>query len=447
MPDIETEYMWKKWMTALQGVVLPGGIGKGQQFSAASTTLNIDLVNDDPCISRYNIYNIGDVVPAEGPAYAPASGLEVSYQLFLDNIDLGGSYNPNLDSQINIAKQKRDSAQTQYNATFKAAWDQFKVYQGVFPGATFETWASQNYPSYYSDLDALNGATTAYEDLLRMKYGAGYEVVNSAKSKVGVLGAQSMNQNAYNMQVKLSTIPPAGSTPDLAGQKPAQGDLVAIYRPSYYLSAFTQKYQDWQTNSIHNIVGATISISEASETYNYDKFGWDASIKGNWISEFFRIFAGGSTSGSKEKIDTKSKDFELSIDFTGIGAFPISPGVWWDNGSLVSNFHNKLLNGAPDFFGENGSLARVTYQIVVGFEPAIRLKMHADNYNSIKTEWQADANLSIGIGPFRIGKAEVSVYGEKENIQWDDANATVKIGPVKSAMPVLLGVISQRQGL
>jgi hypothetical protein len=70
--------------------------------------------------------------------------------------------------------------------------------------------------------------------------------------------------------------------------------------------------------------------------------------------------------------------------------------------------------------------------------------MSASDYSNVKSQWQAQTTVSIGIGPFRIGSASFSAYGEKQNIKYDDASATVTIGPIQGTLPMLLGVISQR---
>jgi hypothetical protein len=452
---VSTEDMWKKWMGALQAIVFPGGLADGQQFSAASITLNIDLANADPDITNYNIYHLGDVVPAGSPAYAPSSGLLSSYATFLDWIDLGGSINPNLASQINLAAAALTAAQTNFNQVQAAAYAQYLLFKQISGDSTvsFNAWAAQQYPTYQQALVALQGADSQYNSLMIEAYGPGFSVVQAARAKVGPLtGAQSItSQNAYNMKVKVGSIAPPGSGPVvLPGSTPPdpKSNLVSTYAPSYTLEAFTTKYAEWQAASVarKNNAGGSITITQASKTYNYDQFGWSASVNGSWLGDFLEVFGAGSSSGQRTSINTTSQNFSIQIDFVGLASFPISPGLWWDNCSLVSTYHNLLKKDAPVFFGDHGSLARVACEAVIGFEPTVKLTMDANDYNNVKSSWQAQANLSIGIGPFRIGSAEVSTYGSKQDMRWDDASATVTIGPVQSTLPILLGVVSQRLG-
>jgi len=280
------------------------------------------------------------------------------------------------------------------------------------------------------------------------KYGAGFGVLQAARDKVGSLnGAQNiLQQNAFNIPAKLGTIAPAGAVPVLPGQTPAAPaqTLVSTFVPSYTLGAFTQQYQVWQTNSSQGKTVSSIQVTATSQTYDYSKSGWGTSISGaGWLGEFFRIFGSGSASGETTSVNTTNSDFSLAVDFAGFGLFQIAPGPWWDNGSLIKNFP-KLKPGAPAFFSDGGALARLPYQVVLGFVPTIKLKMTASDYSNVKSSWQAQTTVSIGIGPFRIGSASFSAYGEKQNIKYDDASATVTIGPIQSTLPMMLGVISQR---
>lgn len=450
MPQVATEDLWKKWMGALQSTVLPGGLGVGQQFSAASILLNVDLADADPTISNYYISSIGDVIPAPSPSYGPAGGLVNAYATFLDWIDLGGDPNPNLNSQINIAAGALGPSQTNYNAQQSAAITQFGIFKTAtgYTG-TFTDWANQNYPTYQSAYNDLVAKTAAYNQLMIQKYGAGYSVLQAARDKVGLLnGARSITlANAFNMPVKLGTVAPAGSGPQvLPGQSPSPppASLISTFLPSYTLQAFTQRFQEWQGNSARGTVGATIEVGSSSQSYDYAKSGWSTSISGaGWLGEFFRIFGSGSASGETVSIDTTATNFKLKVDFAGLNSFPVAPGPWWDNGSLIKDFP-KLKPGAPAFFSDAGGLARLPYQAVVGFCPTINLTMSASDYSNVKSKWQAQATVSIGIGPFRIGSASFSSYGEKQNVRYNDASATITVGPVQSTLPMLLGVISQR---
>lgn len=451
MANVDTQDLWQKWMGAVQAAALPGGINAQQQFSAGSTTLNIDLGNADPAVVNYYIHGLGDVVPADSPSYSAGSSLLSSYAVFLDWIDPGAVLNPNLDSQINLATTTLNTAQTTFNNVFGQAATAYTNARAVFPNLpAFQDWVGSNYPSYVQANDALIGAASAYNNLMIQKYGPGYTVLQAAKNKVGVNGAQSlMGQNAFNMAVKSGSIAPPGAQAVVIGgtTPPPASTLVSTLTPSYTLQAFTGKYGEWQAASVagKTSAGASITVDASTASYNMDKSGWSASAKASWLGSFFTFGLGGSASGETTSIDTTSSDFSLQVDFTGFGAFPIAPGLWWDAG-VIATYRKQLKAGAPDFFGEGGALAAVPTQIVVGFEPTITLKMSASDYSNVKKSWTAEATTSIGIGPFRLGNLSGSANGTKQDINFSDASATVTIGPLKSALPVLLGVVSQKLG-
>jgi hypothetical protein len=142
-------------------------------------------------------------------------------------------------------------------------------------------------------------------------------------------------------------------------------------------------------------------------------------------------------------VDYKASDFEMTVYFVGMGAFPIQPGPWWKNAGLVSNFKDKLKVNHPDFFSDSGSLARRASSVVLGFEPTVSLKMSAADYNRLKSAWQASGSTTVSAGPFSFG-ASFSANDKKDKIKYSDADSTVTIGPIKSTMPVLLGVISSK---
>lgn len=454
MATVDTLDLWKKWMGALQNTALPAGLGDNQRFSAGSTTLNIDLGNADPKIVNYYIHGLGDVVPANSPTYSAGGGLLASYAVFLDCINLGPVNNANLVTALNNAATALNTAQDAFSNVQTKAFAAYTNYKNMInPNAPpFQTWVTQGYPSYITANNNVLGAANQYDTLMVQIYGAGYSVLQQARTKVGVNGAQSLlAPNAFNMAVTSGSVAAPGSQPVVIGgdTPPPASSMVSSLAPAYSLQAFSAKYAEWQASSvtIPPTVGATISITSSTASYNLDESGWSASANPSLFGDFFNFTVSGSASGQKTSIDTSSSEFSLSVDFTGLGSFPISPGLWWDSGSLVASYYDKLKPNSPDFFGDGGSLSGFATQVVVGFEPTVKLQMKSSDYSNVKSSWQAQATASIGIGPFRIGSVSGSANGTKQNMQWDDASATVTIGPVSSTLPLLLGVISQRLGV
>lgn len=82
--------------------------------------------------------------------------------------------------------------------------------------------------------------------------------------------------------------------------------------------------------------------------------------------------------------------------------------------------------------------------LIIGFEPTITLTLSNADYDSVKSQYQAQATASLNIGPFSIGSASYSTYSDKTAISYDDSSSTITIGPIKSSLPLLLGVISTK---
>jgi hypothetical protein len=81
-------------------------------------------------------------------------------------------------------------------------------------------------------------------------------------------------------------------------------------------------------------------------------------------------------------------------------------------------------------------------QATIGFEPQITMTLNNSQYSSFKETWQSQT--TGGIGPFYFGGGPIKTYGEKNSVTCNDDRQTVSIGPIKSTLPLLLGVISTK---
>lgn len=437
--------LWNVYAQQLQQVVAPQFDATKQVIAFAGTTLAADLANANPNISNETIYSFGNTVPANSPSYAPLSDLCMSYSLFLQYINLGGSDDPNFDSQINLASEAVTNAQTNYQAQLMPAITAWNAYKQVDPTISFNDFVTANYPVYLQAQNALLAAQSSYNNLMTEKYGAGYAQIAAASNQVQQ--AQSfVSSNSMNMAVATGSVAPAGSTSVLPGQTPPPpaSDLVSGYRPLYNLEGFTTVYQQWQANSTQGVTAIDIEIAGNSSVGTWSESGWDASASASLFEDFFSFTASGSASSTTMTVDTSAQQFSVSIKFTGLQSFVITPGEWYSQG-LVTTYKNQLRANAPQFFGDGGSLGLLPTELIVGFEPKIVLTLSEQDYNSYKSTYQANGTTSIGIGPFKIGEASYSTYGSMQNIQCNDSTNTITIGPVATTMPVLLGVICTKQ--
>ena len=357
MANVDQTAMWAQLMQAMQEKLFPNGLDTGTVFSVASVARSVNLNATDPGVTNYGIYALGDIVPANSPNYNPApSGLATSYVLFLDWINLGGDDNPNLQSQLNIALNGDGGAtpglnaiQTGYNTVYKSAADQYIGQKAVATSvgetiAPFQSWVMTNYPTLAEAKNQLDGAQSVVDQLSNQLYGPGYQQVQLARQITSISnGAQNpMNQNGYNMQVTSATYVPPGSSAAVIGSVAAASTSttaqnVSSFVPLYSLdTAYAATYAQWQKASAAGTIGETFHFDSHSVDYDFKSSGWNASAKASW-SEFFWS-ASGSTSSSAQatSIDTSSTAFSVDVSFVGVKAFGITPGTWWQNGSLVS---------------------------------------------------------------------------------------------------------------
>lgn len=446
--NTNTGDVWGQYAAQLQQQATTGQFDpKKQGMSFASANLSVDLGNSDPDVVNEYVYQIGNAIPAASPAYIPQSDLASSYQTFLDSIDLGGDPNPNLDSQINIAANAMNEAQTNFQTVQGKAITGWGQYKQIAPNITFAAYVQSQYPTYVQARNALSAATSKWQDLMSQKYGAGYEVIAAARNMLSVSsGAHDITmQTPYNMAVKTGTVAPAGSTPALPGGTPTPpaSSLVSSFAPAFGIDGFTQKYQEWQAASAAGQTSHTIKFDGSTQTANWGDSGWSVSAEGGFDSWFVGVEVEHSSSSETHTFDYANEEFSFEASFTGLGVFQLLPGKWFQRG-LIQSYHDKLVKGAPDFFGENGSLGRIPYQALIGFEPKITLKLAHQDYAYLQSSFRSETTTSVRIGPFRIGGGHHSYYADKTDVAYHDDSNTITIGPVKSTLPLLLGVVSEK---
>ncbi len=443
-----TDDLWSMYGHQILKFAAPDFDPTKQQFSMASSTLSLDLGNADPDVVAGYVYNLGNTIPSPSPNYAPGSSLFTAYQRFLDAIDLDGDANPNLDSQINIAAANMNAAQTNYTNTLSAAIAAWTAYKVVSPNVTFWNYVTSQYPSYVQAKNALDATTSAWQQLMTQKYGQGYEIIANARNKLSPTGgaADVINPNSYNMAVKTGVLTPAGSAPVLPGTTPpaAPSALVSSFDPAFALQSFTSVYQQWQANSAANAAPAfSVTMDGSAASQSFSDMGWESESAGLFSYGFFDVWGETSSSSDTQTSFAMDSSFHMQIDFTGLNAFTISPGGWFDLG-LIQSFRNQLLPGAPDFFSPAGALARIPYQAVIGFQPKITLSMSQENFATFQSTFQSQTTAGMGFGPFVVGETHSSSYANKSSAAFDAESATVTVSPPPSTVPVLLGVISTR---
>ncbi len=234
--SITTMDVWKKFCQSLANLVAGSDFDSSTQaISFAGVTLAVDLGNADPAISNENIFQCGNMLPAWSPCYSPLGGLLSSYTAFLDNVNLGGDPDPNLQSEINVAAAAMNASQTNYNTVAGQARTAFQQARTINPNLDFNTFVQSQYPVYIQAENDLMAKTSAWASLMIQAYGAGYALLATARDKcASVGGAAAIDmQNAYNMAVETGSTAPAGSGRRCCPARPRPRGLRRCFRATH----------------------------------------------------------------------------------------------------------------------------------------------------------------------------------------------------------------------
>ncbi|HET9640728.1 MAG TPA: hypothetical protein VFP12_16150 [Allosphingosinicella sp.] len=443
-----SDALWFMYGQQILKLAAPAFDPTKQQFGLASTTLVVDLGNANSEVVNDYVYQIGNTIPAASPAYVPGSSLLTAYRAFLDSIDLGGDPNPNLDSLINQATATLNAAQSNYLSVQSQAVTAWQTYKAINPNISFSDYVTQQFPIYIQAKNALSGAESKYETLMTQRYGVGYEIIAGARDNVSATGgaADLTMKNAFNMAIKTGAVAAPGGVPVLPGQTPpaASASLVESFAPAFSMDGFAAKYAEWQAASGGGAgSAATVHVTGDAGSADWEAMGWSVEAAVGVGFDFFEAFGEHDASSDTETAFSTTSNFDMEISFLGLGAFSVAPGSWFDDG-LIASYKSKLLPNSPNLFGPGGSLARMPYQALIGFQPTIKMSMSTGDYSSFKSTYQSETTTGFGFGPFVVGETHSSTYANKSAVAYDDASSTITIAPPPSTLPLLLGVISAR---
>lgn len=441
-----SQQVWDTFYKKLVEQAVPHFDNTKQAVSLAGTTLSTDLVNGDSEITNASIYNIGNMLPAQNPTYAPGGDLITSYSLFLQNIDLGGDPNPDLKDKINIAAGNLTKNQNNFIDVQSKAFDAYLTYKKVNPSAPdADTWLNANYPLYAAAKSSLNGANSQYDTLMTQAYGAGYSTIQAAQAAVSsITGAKSLTvSNAYNMPVKVGSVAPDGTQQVLPGETPpaASSSLKSTFRPAFELGGSLPKvFSSWQTASVNKDFPISFDLTGDFSTASSRDFGWKESVQASYRS-WFSVKVDQQASYESVTESWKNSSFDCKVSFNGLQSFPINADANWFSSGIVQNYKDKLLSTSPQFFGEDGSLHVIPTAIILGYGLKVTIKVDNASFNSFKSAFQQSAKVSIGVGPFSFGGSESS-HLDKNNFTYDADSSTIEINPAPTGVPLLLGVVS-----
>lgn len=185
----------------------------------------------------------------------------------------------------------------------------------------------------------------------------------------------------------------------------------------------------------------SFTLNKSSFRYSFEETRWKGGAI--YLGGFFG-YAGAS--GGRTSIDTSSDSFSLEFSARNIQIFTITPGEWF-NGSVVSAFKNgpwisegPVATGRVKLWGTDGILNLLSTQVVVVYQPKIKVTLSQSEYESVQTNFQASGGFSIG--PFGFGGAynrntsDVSFDAASNTITAQDSTNTPQILAVLSlALP------------
>ena len=442
--------LWMAYANQLTEALGSGGFDpQNQQLSIATNSLPLALVGDNPAISAYTVFQLGNTVPVQGPGYAPHDNLSDAYLTFLNSIAFQGQVNPSDQKNLSRAAAKLTTAQANYQASLKGALAAFKLTSLMNPSLSFANFTNSQYPAFGAAYNALLAAQVTYDQLMAQVYGSDYQEVSLARQKAGAQGATCVShQTSFNMKAAVAE-PDSLSTSagdELPGNAATSGGTQTsstLYVPAYSLDGFDAAYQSW-INDSDSHTGVTIAFSGNSQTSSLQDLGWTSHSHSSSTHDWFiHVSETTNKKGSTQIVHDTYGSFGYEATFKGFGAFNISPTGWFDL-SLIDEYKDKLVENAPNLFGADGSLARLPYQVIIGFQPKIELSFSQSDYHRFHKTFSETKTERMSIGPFDLGHKTIHEHSEKTAVTFNSAEGKVIIDPPAGVQPCLLGVISSK---
>lgn len=434
--QISNDHVWENYYQNLIKTVAGSLDPAKQAVTLAGSALVTDLGNSDPAIAANYVFETANLMPAAGAESAPPDGLLCAYAAFLDNIDLGEVADTDLRYRLNSARINYNIANKNFatvRAQAVAAWIRCRQ---IDPNIGFNVFVKGNFPLYTLAWQFLRGADSEFEALMFEAYGIGYSDIADARNKCGIsAGAGAMDRpTPYNMAVKRCVDSFEGNLLTEA-PLPPPCDPVPTFTPTFRIDGFSPAYSEWRSNSSSRVVAETVIVSGAQNARR-SEYPWPPA-GGKPFGDFFKVGTGESASVDLWPVNARSPHFSVTVNFSGLNTFSVTPGQWFDHG-LVDAYKNRLLPTAPRLFGEGGSMALLPTAVIVGFEPMVVLTLDSSDYRMFKDRCSARANASLKIGPFGFDGVG------KTGIEFDDERSVITVRASEKPLPLLLGVVSTK---
>lgn len=415
-----------------------------QAVTLADMAEAADLGNPDPAIAASYVFETGNTLLTWDPRTTPTEGLLYSYAEFLDNIDLGEVGDSRLRSQLDAARGKyrvanKNFADVRSQAT--AAWIESRQTE---PPIDFASFVKGHFPLFTLAALALRDADIEFEALMFQAYGTQYSAIADARNKCGITtGAAAIDRaTPYNMAVKrcAQSMVAAGNSSREDILPFCSSRPVPTYAPAYRLDGFAEAYAEWRENNDARVTAETLHLTGNSNEDLHD-YPWPPS-GGKTPGDFLKIGERELDSIPGLRVNTRSPNFSVAIDFAGLDTFSIAPGEWFDR-RVVEAYRGTASHAEPRFFRKGGPAGLLPIAVIVGFAPSVRITMDRPDFAGFKARHQALPVSLFTIGPFRVGGTSDPVF-DSAGVGFDDSRSAVTIRPRKKTLPLVLGVVSTK---
>lgn len=351
------------------------------------------------------VSSVGDNV---GLFYTPSAVRQFEqYASFARSIKLEGDPDPACEAQLRQKQKAFDDASDAWNQIFVDAQDAFNdqtIYKTWEKFLKATPWGRQ----LSSADDLVRTTQNAFTQQYTECYGSDALNLNRALDKIREVekALSGVGDSTYAMTVE-----------DDTGKF-----VVPRYSPSPLGAA---GYSGWLETAIANTgkldPEVVITVDQTAQRYDYDqsKFSFNGSVR---YDPFVWVDASGSY--EEVKIDTASSEFSIEIKIQSVTQVTFDPGLWYEGSWLTGysqpadHFDDSPFAKKPAW-GPNGLFNTQARSAVIAFRPEVTATFDASSYKLMRKEWEADATLKIGIGPFYLGVGG-GASGTKEDIEWDE---------------------------
>ncbi|WP_020537868.1 hypothetical protein [Lewinella cohaerens] len=392
--------------------------------------LTTDLTNSNEAIINEAIFNIGNNLPRWSSSYAPAGDLINSYAIFLDNLvptDMPSfqkaTYRELRDTKLELQNKLMDLLSKNKPGTRSLSPAVSKLIAQLEQAEETAKTILRSVTSIKPIVDVLNSLLPTSKSTQ-----ATPSLIEALGMVSFITGARVLTEkNIYNMPV--NTYPPSSSN---------------SYSPKYVIEGFDAVFTKWKDIATKGLFPITIQATDATadESWGLGAFTPMATLQDALL--LVNLDDTGSRSLSEPEEEIPAGHYTATAKFSGLGAFPIKPGIWFEE-AFFEQTQYELLSGAPNFFADDGSLALIPTKVILAYNFTLEIGLTKAKYDSLKnkvTSRSPDAALGLV-----LGSANLILSGPQKNVNinfLNETSAAIEISPLNNNVPNLLGVVSQK---